>query len=296
MLGAMRFLLRVRVRVAFGIALACAMVAVGPRARAAGRADVDAAETAYADLDYERANKLAADVVARGGLAHAELVRAYRVLARTHAILDHDKEARAAFVWLLTIAPDEKEDAAMPPKVNDRMAEARGALGGYNVKPGIEIAATLRLHEAGTLRVTARDPTHVAKKIVVGWRWGGGAWTTTEIAAGDASVDVAAPPVNATHLDFWAQARDERDDVLFEDGTSALPKTANLPAIETPPPPRRAPKDERQPSIFVSPVFWAIVGGVVLASGAITYAATRPATATSVTLSPTFYCGSLRCN
>jgi hypothetical protein len=287
-----------RLRGVVAIALAFALLAIALPARAAGTAtDIEAAETAYANLDYELANKLAAEALTRRGLTHEQLVRAYRVLARTHAVLDHEKEARAAFVWLLTIAPDEKEDPAMPPKVNDRIAEARGVLSGYPSKPGVEIVAALRPHEAGTLRVTARDPTHVVKKIVVAWRWGAGPWTTVELASGVTTVDVSAPPVNATRLDFWAQALDDRDDVVLEDGSASAPKSDVPPSpVEPPkPPPKRTP-EEGHPSIFASPIFWAIVGGVVLTAGVVTYAATRPATATSVALSPTFYCGGVRCN
>ncbi|MFX5668703.1 hypothetical protein ABTE14_20800, partial [Acinetobacter baumannii] len=78
-----------------------------------------------------------------------------------------DKDARAAFVWLLTIAPDEQEDRKLPPKVTDRMAEARGALSGYHAKPGMDLVAQVKAHEAGTLRLTTRDPTRIVKKVVV---------------------------------------------------------------------------------------------------------------------------------
>ncbi len=279
-----------------------------PRLARAGsgnvQADLEAAETAYAELEFDTANKLSADVIKQRGLTHDQLVRAYRLFARTHAVLGHDKDARAAFVVLLTIAPDEKEDRGLPPKVTDRMMEARGVLSGYQAKPGIEVTPVLHAHEAGTLRVTTRDPTRIAKKVVVGWRWGAaGKFTTSDIATGDVTVDVPVSPANVSRLDYYVQAFDDRDDAVFEVGNPTTPKTISLAPPtrdEAPPPPKpRDTKDEARPtgkSIFASPIFWAVVGVVVIAGSVITYAATRPGTATSASLSPSLVCGTARCN
>lgn len=294
------------VRFAIFAALVLFVVTIAPFARAAAPVDVaatlEAAEQAYADLEFDRANKLSADVVKQKGLTHDQLVRAYRVLARTHAVLDHDKDARAAFVWLLTIAPDEQEDRKMPPKVTDRMAEARGVLSGYHAKPGMEIVANVRANEAGTLRVTTRDPTRIVKKVVVGFRWGSsGKYTTSEIAVGEVTVDVPTSPANVSRLDYYAQAFDDREDAVFEVGNPAVPKTATfeLPKPQdAPPPPKREPKEEKPQgkSIFASPVFWGIVAGVIVVGGVVTYAATRPGSATSASMSPALFCGATRCN
>lgn len=285
------------------VALMIAGMLASPRARAGSaspQADLEAAETAYAELEYEKANKLSADVVKQKGLTHDQLVRAYRLLARTHAVLDHDKDARAAFVVLLTISPDEKEDRAMPPKVTDRMAEARGALGGYPSKPGIDATALLRPHEAGTLRVVVRDPTRIVKKVVVGFRWGTtGKFTTSEVSA-EATVDVPASPANVSRLDYYAQAFDERDNAVFEVGNPTSPKTSTLalPVRDEPPPKPREPKDERPASrsFFASPTFWGIAGAVLAGGALLTFVATRPGQATSATLTPSFTCGATRCN
>ena len=143
-----------------------------PAAAASGNVqqDLDAAEKAYVELEYDKANKLADAVIKQRSLGHDTLVRAYRLLARTHAVLDHDKEARDAFAMLLTYAPDEKDDKNLPPKVTDRQLEARGMLSGYGGKPGLEVLPELRgrARDASLLRVTTRDPTHLVRTVVVG--------------------------------------------------------------------------------------------------------------------------------
>jgi hypothetical protein len=283
------------------------VLAIGAHARAAAPPEaaaqkLDAAEKAYVDLEYEKANKLADAVTKARGLSHEQLVLAYRILARTHAILGHKEEARDAFVALLTYSPDEKEDAGAPPKVTERQLEARGILSGYAAKPGIEVLAHVQNAKPALLRVTTRDPTHVVKRVAVGWRWGGGGpFTTSTVAVGaDAAVDVSAPPAGVRRLDYYAQAFDERDDTVFEAGNPDSPRiTFEAIPDRSEPPPLRATTPEktttRGGSVFASPVFWAIAGGVVLAGGIGVFAATRTSSPTQTSLSPSLTCGGGRC-
>ena len=262
------------------------------------QSDLDAAEKAYGDLEYEKSNKLADAVIKQRGLGHDALVRAYRLLARTHAILDHDKDARDAFALLLTYSPDEREDKNLPPKVTDRQLEARGMLSGYGAKPGIEVSPALRAREAGIVRVTTRDPTHVVRKVIVGYRWGSSAsFTTATVASGDlVAVDVSAPPAGVSRLDYYAQALDDRDDAVFESGNPSVPKTAMLDVSSSSSSASGGSRvNEKSKSIFVSPVFWAIAGGIALGAGVGIFAATRPASPSSTTLSPSLMCAGTRC-
>src|SRR5262249_55008325 len=57
-------------------------------------ADVETAEQLYAKLDYDKANEIAERVVKQKSLSHDQLVRAYRILAVTDAILDKEEAAR----------------------------------------------------------------------------------------------------------------------------------------------------------------------------------------------------------
>src|SRR5579863_4288638 len=66
-------------------------------ARADAASDLDAGEAAYAGLDYDKANTLAQRVVATHGLSHEQVVRAYRLLGRTYAVLGKAQPAIDAF-------------------------------------------------------------------------------------------------------------------------------------------------------------------------------------------------------
>jgi hypothetical protein len=262
--------------------------------------DLSAAEQAYVDLDFDRANQLARAIVQRTGLTHDQLVRAYRVLARTYAVLDREDDARAAFVRLLTFAPNEKEDRNLPPRVTMRLMEARGVLSGYSARPGIEVTASVAAGAGGTLRVTTRDPTHVVRRVLAAWRWGSsGPFRRAEIAVGEeVAVPISPPPVGAARFDYWAQALDELDDVDFESGNAEAPRTTLLlPPVA----PSARPDRESDRSIVASPVFWIVGGVVVAAASASVYFLTRkprsesePATSADLA-PPVLWCGTSPC-
>jgi hypothetical protein len=287
------------------MAVALAVFHASPARAQTTEQDLAAAEQAYVDLEFDKANQLADGVARRGGLTHAQLVRAYELLGKTHAILNHDKEARDAFLKLLTYAPEEKEDRNLPPRVTTRMAEARGILAGYAARPGLEVAPTLVPGDGGTLRVTTRDPTHVVQRLVVGWRWGiTGAYATVSPAVGEAvQVPLSSAPAGAARLDYYVQALDDRGDIVFEVGNPPAPKTALVPVAPAPPAPARregAHEAAGGKSIFESPVFWIVAGGVLAGAGTGAYFALRkPATETmpptSATMSPVLGCGQNAC-
>src|SRR5690242_4384379 len=79
-------------------------------ADAKAQVDLESAEQALVNMDYETANKVAERVAKQRGLTHEQLVRTYRVLALTHAVLDHEAAARDAFQHLLVIDPDYQGD------------------------------------------------------------------------------------------------------------------------------------------------------------------------------------------
>jgi hypothetical protein len=276
-----------------------------PTTVASAKHDLDEADNAYANVDFEGASKFARLALDRRSLTHDELVRGYRMIARTAAVLDRADESRAAYVMLLTLSPDEKDDKNLPPKMTDRLAEARGVISGYAVRPGLDATAALRQREAGAIRVVLHDPAHVTRHVVVAYRWTGeGAFVSQTSAAVDTlAVVVAPPPPGVSRFDFYAQALDDHDSVLFESGTSDAPRTTSLALVEiAPPPPRVIPPPPPTPheathrSVFASPVFWVIATGAVVVGGVVLFAATRSGSPTSVSLSPSLECGGVRCN
>jgi hypothetical protein len=258
-------------------------------------ADVETAEQLYAKLDYEQANAVAERVVKKSGLTHDQLVRAYRVLAITYAVLDKEEPARDSFLLLLTYDAEYQADPNLGPKVNTPFMEARGSFRSLPTKPGIEVSASVSTN-GGTLRVTTRDPTRIVKKVNVGYRWtSSGEYTVSQIPPGEAvAVEVASAPVGRTRLDFYVQALDERDNAVLEAGNPSVPKSAFAEAGAMGS--GRGTRSEGG-SIFASPLFWAITGVAVVGASTAAFFALRPHDpSTKAALSPVILCGSDRCN
>lgn len=257
-------------------------------------ADIDSAEQLLTRLDYEGANAAAEKIVKLRGLSHDNLLRAYKVLAITSAVLDNEKDAREAFLQVLIMEPEYQVDQNLGPKVTDPFREARGSFRAMQTKPALEASATVQT-SGGTIRVTTRDPTKLVKKVSVGYRWtSSGEFTVSQVAPGEGiSVEVAAAPAGRTRLDFYAQGLDERDSALLEAGNPLVPKSA-FAAVD--PSGTKGDKGGGGGSIFGSPVFWVITGVVVAGGATAAFFALRPNDpATHAQLSPVILCGSARC-
>ena len=253
----------------------------------AGPVTVEAAEQAYATLNYDVANQITSKLTLQHGLTHDVLVRVYRLHAISLAILGREEQARDAFVLLLTYSPDYQADQNLGPKVETPFLEARGFWRAQPAKPGIELSVELHHDGPGVLHVTTHDPTHVVKEVHAAYRWAGaGDFVVGSVATGDAiAVDVPAPPPGATRLEYWANATDDRDDVVFETGNAQAPKVA---VVEIPP---EAPPPKKPASLLASPFFWLVAGAVVVGGATAVYFVARPGPATSTTLTPTLHCG-----
>ncbi|HVH44354.1 MAG TPA: hypothetical protein VM925_18505 [Labilithrix sp.] len=260
-------------------------------------ADVETAEQLYAKLDYDKANDVAERVTKQRNLSHDQLVRSYRVLAVTNAILDKEEAARDAFLHLLVLEPDYAVDSNLGPKVSTPFVEARGRFRSLPAKPGIAVIANVRT-DGGQLRVATRDPTRIVKKVMVGYRWSApGDYAVSESSASETTVEVAAAPPGRTRLDFYAVALDERDSTVFEAGSPQLPRSA----FAEPPPKATATVtgqsgDRRSGSIFSSPLFWVLAGAAVAGGGTAMFFALRPEDPpTTASLSPQIRCGAEPC-
>ena len=251
--------------------------AVAPQA---APADVETAEQLYAKLDYEGANAVAERMAKKTGLTHDQLVRTYRVLAVTNAVLDKEEQARDAFLQLLTYDPEYQADPNLGPKVNTPFMEARGSFRSLSSKPGVEVATSLSTN-GGTLRVTTRDPTRMVKRVSVGYRWtSAGEYTVSQLNAGEqtVAVEIAAPPAGRTRLDFYVQALDERDNAVLEAGNPSVPKSAFAEAGGGGGGAGKAggggapgPAKPESGSLLSSPFFWIAAGAVVIGGAAAAY-------------------------
>jgi hypothetical protein len=292
-----------------GALLSLALCCASGAARAGDPAldqDVAAAETAYGALSFDEANRRAEVIVKRRGLTHDQLVRSYRVLALSRGAMGDDEKAREAFVQLLTFDPDHKVDKSLGPKVQQPFLEAKGFWRNQLQKPGVDATiGALRQGTAATLRIVTRDPTHVVKTVSVGWRFGASApFETASVTTGEQAVPIRQPTANESRLDYYVQALDASDSVVFEAGSPQTPRTA---LIELTPSSRPANGSVGEPSgggsssVFSSPLFWVataiVVGGG--ATGAYLLATRDPEQRslppTSANVAPILFCGTERC-
>jgi hypothetical protein len=282
----------------FAFALAWAALASAQPGGAPVARDLETAEQAYANLDYAEAGKLADQVLARRGLTHSQLVRATRLRALAQAALGQEGPARDAFVALLAYDPDYRLDSNLSPRIQASFFEARGYWRGQPARPGVEASTLLAARDEGTLRVTLRDPTRLVAALRVGFRWGGsGEMTLRSLPPSEnASVQVPPPPPGVRRFDYFVQALNEREAVVFEAGSPEAPKSTV--ALASGPEAAAAPgRGERSSSFFSSPLFWALVGVGVVAGGATgVYFATRDSgRPSSGLLVPTLGCGQDPC-
>jgi hypothetical protein len=260
--------------------------------------DVDSMESLFQKLEYEQANAAAQAVLKRHGLSHDELVRTYRVLAVTYAILDKEDLAKETFIKLLAVDPSYEVDPNLGPRVGDPFLEARGYFRQQGQKPGLTVDPKVRT-DGGVIRVQAKGPPRLVKHVQVGWRWGSsGAMTESHVPSSEGSVEIAKAPAGATRLDYFVLALDENDNAVMSKGSKDAP--VSVFAEATPKGGTAAVGGEKEGrSIFASPWFW-IVTGVVVAGGAVTgYYVLGPARVdapTSVTVRPTLQCGQSACN
>lgn len=260
----------------------------------ADTAAISKAEQAYAQLDYASANTAAQAAIASGGLNHDELTRATRVVALTSVALERPAEAKDAFVALLTYDPAYVVDAKLGPRYREPFNEAKGYWAAQSSKPGMESSEMISARAPGSIRVVTRDPTGVVARVVVAYRWAP-AKIFVQIASktGDQHIDVPAPPVGSSRLDYYVRAEDARANAVFENGTSASPKfgLVRVESVST---------TKESSSVFASPWFWVVTGALLAAGGATAgvLAVTQGGSTTTVvsnTWTPSLGCGGARC-
>ena len=269
-----------------------------PAAAAPVTVDVDTVEALYQKLEYEQANATAQALLKQHGLSHDELVRTYRVLAVTYAVLDKEAEAKDTFIKLLAVDPTYEADPNQGPRVSDPFLEARGYFRAQGQKPGLTVEPQVRT-DGGTIRVIAKGPPRFVRRIVVSYRWGSsGAMNTSNVQSSEGAVDVVKAPPGATRLDYFVIAQDENENAVMVRGSREAPisvfsETAPRAAAGS-----STDKHKEGRSIFASPFFW-IVTGVVVAGGAFTaYYFLGPAkigAPTEVSLTPRLECGTAAC-
>ncbi len=253
---------------------------MGPLASPPARADehtqaeLRQAEHAYASMDYEQALKIANKLSNQRGLNHEELVRVTRLLVLSYTVLGNEEAARASAIQLLMYEPTLKPAQAASPRMQEPFKIAQMYWKEQSQVPGLDTSAEVSVTEPGAIRVTVRDPSSVVRRLVVGYRWGAsGAFNTSDMKTSGNVGELSIPqsPSGTARLDYYVQALDARDNVVFESGSVASPKTVLVAAT------RHAAESGgalganstgQGGSIFASPLFW-VASALVVAGGAV---------------------------
>jgi hypothetical protein len=113
-------------RAAFAVALVAALA--GP-AGADGNANLDQAQQAIDNIDYEAARNFVGMALDSGGLALADHLRALRIAGEVEAALGNDAGAREHFATWIYLDPKAKLADGLSPKITAPFDEARAATG-----------------------------------------------------------------------------------------------------------------------------------------------------------------------
>lgn len=246
------------------------------------------AEEFYGKLSYEDANKNARAAIRTGSLNHDQLVRAYRVLATTHGVLDHESEATDAFVQLLGCDPSYTVDSDLGPRISVPFSGAKAYWRAQGYQPTLSAKVQTGANRHGTMQLVVRLPSRVVKRVIVGQRWGGtGDFKLTPVTVLESTFDILAPTASETRYDYYVQALDSANNVVLEAGSSALPRTVLFDA------PGGGPGGSGG-GFWSSP--WVYVGGAVLLGGAaLAFAYSQPQAPTKAALTPLLQCGDTPC-
>lgn len=236
---------------------------------ALAQAQLRAAEAAYVDVDFETTLSASQTAIDSGELNPTELARAYELLGVSAVALGDPAAARDCFLRMLSIDADRQLDDTVPPRFRAPFLEARGIV---SARPD-HMAAEVSLARAnGAVRVVLVDPYEMVERIRLHMRAEGQVEFETFEAAYAEEIMAPFAAVTATGtgaVEYWLELIDPRGNQVLVEGTQFSPNLLGTPASagggggETTPiaPPGR--------SILEEPVFWIIVGSVVVVGAGI---------------------------
>lgn len=227
---------------------------------------LEAAETAYQEIDFEGVREHAIRALRAGGLGPEQLARTYELLGVSNSALGDVDAARDYFVRMLWLDPDAQLDESVSPRMREPYLEARGI---RMARPGTLEIETGIDRGSSAVHVTLRDPSDMSRRVRVAARIEGGTdYTTQEY---EASTELAAPlegAATADRIEYYVQVLDMHGNVVLAEGGPFAPRVVG-----------RAPgavAGEGEvaagggPTVFEEPVFWIVVGAVLVVAGAVT--------------------------
>jgi hypothetical protein len=231
-------------------------------------AQLEEAEAAYLDVDFERTLAASQAAIDSGELGPTELARAYELLGVSAAALGEPEVAQDCFLRMLSIDEDRELDDTVPPRLRGPFMEARGTLTARPDRLTVEVVLA-RAYSA--LRITLNDPFQMIQGVRVHVRVEGDTeWTEIEEDYEDEVMATFARAASADRLEYWLEVLDPNGNRIAVVGSEFVPLVVGRPAP--------APVGGGEtggggggggPSIAEEPAFWLILGGVVLVGAGI---------------------------
>jgi hypothetical protein len=253
-------------------ALALSLVLASRASAQSGPELLQAADEAYSDVELESARANASQAIQVGGLSPTELVHAYQLVGVSASALGDTTAAREAFVMMVSIDPDVRLDDTVPPRLRAPFLEARGQVSAHS-----RMSAEVTLARAyGALRIALTDPLELVNTVRVHTRVEGQVeFATAEYDPDDEIMARAAGASSADRMEYWLECLDAHGNQLLLVGTEYEPHVVGRIATATDSTPGGGGDGGGGggggggAGIFGEPVFWIIVGGVVLVGAGI---------------------------
>lgn len=231
---------------------------------------LQAAEQAYAEIDFERTLEHAGEALQAGHQPPDRLARIYQLLGVSAAALGDPDGARDFFQRMLAIDADAELDDTVPPRLRAPYLEARGIVSARSDRLAVEVGLA---RAQASVRVALTDPFQMARTLRVHARIEGAVEFTT--IESEAMAEVLAPlpgADTADRIEYWVEVIDPYDNQLLLAGSEFEPRTVGRPAVAVVEGGvgGGGPVTPHQPSIAEEPLFWvALIGGVAVVGAAI---------------------------
>jgi len=189
----------------------------------AANPDLEKATKLVADLQYAEARSALEAAIKRTGNDRETMLRIYELQGIVYATLNDATKAGKAFQAMMVLDPERRLTGDYPPRVMTPFYEARGRaaeLGKLELKA---LPVAVGNNRVGQLAVElSSDPLKMVKKVKFHVRQDGGAWVEMN---GDMSGKTASVSVDASRVEWWADAVGDREAVVAQVGSEAAPRS-----------------------------------------------------------------------
>ncbi len=239
-----------------------------PAAPARPADPMQAAEQAFAAVDFDHTLEYAAEALQAGQHPRERVVRIYRLLGMSAGALGDAEGARDFFLRMLAIDSSAELDDSVSPRQRAPYLEARGLVAARSESMAIAVEL---VRAQASLRIEITDPFQLVRTLRVhGRAFGAPAFETVETPAQGTAMALVEAAGTADRVEYWVEMLDPFGNQLASFGSEFDPRVvgrAPVAELRTGSPDGRDSmlRDERPRSLTEEPLFWvALVGGAAL--------------------------------